>query len=972
MDTTFDQPVNQVSKPESAAAAATDAELGDLSDKPGEEAVTATQPLNLSDEPEQLFVERVSRNQILDHEELGKQRDEAVAAADNPGQGDIEMSIPSDLNHGHFHNADDSNDKTTDLVQHNSAGIVDNGSLGSIHATCGEDIDVDSVLGKDEPEKCPEVEPNAHQDADPMQLDATHQDNVLTEEDKSSILDAAQSLILDTVEPSALDIMADLATGENHTPITRARRGPPCPFRDESSPEPEDIQMPEPQKVDEPTFAVRNEEMWTEGEAQQLQDALKSHETKRYGGHASREERKVQQFGAAKHRMEMESSANPTASEPAVSGEVGNPILIDDDSGSSTDDDDATQIYDDAVGLSRDFVYPVVIDDGNKPDLSLGQIIILALVKSPRRALTAQGICDQIKSMFSWYKDKYLCPSFELSFHVEMILINYDFPVGIMLEPQTMEPVFTLSPGAEWFVLNRPPRSANTPFRLLDLPFELRLMIYTYVLSHPLPPRRGWELPSTYLLNVKRLDRPRQSTSLLATTTGGWRVYTRSLDVMLALTMVNKQLHEEATRIFYRTNTFYFMSPQILGRFYAGIQNRTKWLRTIILNFCPPRHGHECKRSIVRLLFTRLRNLHIIVNETQLLINHVVHDIQDVPGVKFLGQLYGLDRVTFAGDYEQLKSYLEDMKITEEYPQAKGPKYDTDEAMGAAQERNKKENTKSFVKHYRKFRRSEQSKKRKRDEEQVRSEKASLKQQKSDARKLKQELLKQQKELEKLEREEEREKKKQADEDAKQARREAREQERKQKQREKDRVKAEKEKKDQKKYKAIKKEVQKNIKGKKPARKVSYHIDTSSEEGSCVGESSADEGSVRSVSPTQHAQASSSRNRHNTRTRDLEAIVVDSGTESDVESVADDDEPPMKVQKTAREGSIKVVANGLKSLTAGSFAAGAQRRVDVAAKRAARQVLLDRGKSAGKRPAGVESAEKARVDGDRVSADPDF
>jgi hypothetical protein len=165
---------------------------------------------------------------------------------------------------------------------------------------------------------------------------------------------------------------------------------------------------------------------------------------------------------------------------------------------------------------------------------------------------------------------------------------------------------FILPAGGEWWILTKDFKDKAKPFKFMELPFELRLMVYTWTLHHPLRSKYGWSIDRHYTLNKQDLyDRfYRQPQRLSTKGPGDWDLLTRSIDKLLALTMVNKQIATEALPVFYRTNFFYFSSPKILGRFYAGIPNRTQWMRNTILNFNPVLYGHECKRSIAQLFNT--------------------------------------------------------------------------------------------------------------------------------------------------------------------------------------------------------------------------------------------------------------------------------------------------------------------------------------------------------------------------------
>ena len=348
---------------------------------------------------------------------------------------------------------------------------------------------------------------------------------------------------------------------------------------------------------------------------------------------------------------------------------------------------------------------------------SLEKLIVAILTAerdNGRASLTLKQIIDKIRKLSSYYAEQEVGGDAILhpwTRNVEDVLHQYDFPTEPFLDRNDGELHFAVPEGGEWFVLNKPSKGKGRPFKLMELLFELRLMVYTYVLRHPLPDKQGWAPNRDYTLNCKNLIH-RQDRSPQRLTTigpGGWELRTRPMPELLAITMASHEIQREALPVFYRTNTFYFESPKIMGRFYAGIPNRTEWMRSIILNFDPEQTGHECKRSIAQLFHTKLRELHLIVDEDALLTKHCVSHILGIPGVKFLAELTGLDRVTFKGNCKGLKKYLYHAEITRTRNQEEA-KPDTDEDIDAVIERKKTEHRKeikrAFKQHARDARRA--------------------------------------------------------------------------------------------------------------------------------------------------------------------------------------------------------------------------------------------------------------------------
>jgi hypothetical protein len=381
----------------------------------------------------------------------------------------------------------------------------------------------------------------------------------------------------------------------------------------------------------------------------------------------------------------------------------------------SNEDAERPKVADDAMDVDSvveeeeeivdvDFEYPHhVADDPNRPGLSLEKLIVLAL--AGRRlngtpSLTLRQIIDQIKKCSTYYRNQEVdgeAVAHPWTKNVEDILHQYDFPPEPVLDTDNGELHFQLPEGGEWFILNKPSKGKGKPFKLMELPFELKLMIYTYALHMPLPPKTGWAPDTDYTLNSKNLytryDRP--PNRLTTNGPAGWQLRSRPVQEILALTMANKAMQAEALPVFYRTNTFYFSSPKLMGRFYAGIPNRKDWMRSIVLDFVFPSWGHECKRSIAHLFHTKLRKLHLIVDEEALKITCAVDDILNVPGVKFLGELSGIDKVTFQGNAKQLKKFLAAADITSA-KRKEQMKYDTDENIDDVIEKKKKEHFKEM------------------------------------------------------------------------------------------------------------------------------------------------------------------------------------------------------------------------------------------------------------------------------------
>jgi hypothetical protein len=332
------------------------------------------------------------------------------------------------------------------------------------------------------------------------------------------------------------------------------------------------------------------------------------------------------------------------------------------------------------------YALPIIHDDGSKPSLAIEQLIIMALITAPDRELSMAQICAWISNNIRYYRDQVIGPAITEPgsacawvLEVETILHQYEFPT-IPIHSQGDDRItFHLAKGREWFILPNPEIDAKKHIRLLDLPMELRLMIYRKVMFYPLPKQRGWIIDADYTANRKYLYQHNTPTPQSLTTKGpgGFTLLTPSLDKVLALLQVNQQVHEEAAPVFCRSNYFYFDSATTLYGFLTGMPSRFKFVRNIILNYDPLQINHKCNRTFKLLAATKIRNLHLVVRENELMDKLIgCASICQLPGLKKLGELRGLDLVTFEGDFHKISSYLAEKGIRNTKP---GDECDDDE-----------------------------------------------------------------------------------------------------------------------------------------------------------------------------------------------------------------------------------------------------------------------------------------------------
>lgn len=237
---------------------------------------------------------------------------------------------------------------------------------------------------------------------------------------------------------------------------------------------------------------------------------------------------------------------------------------------------------------SKVWSLPSIVDDGFEPQLSLKQLLIMALVTSPTRTLSMEGICQWINDGFKYYKDQTFQHTLNsggtLNWMKELndILHRYDFPTEPVWKTdeggENGKVVLYLPPGREWHILPKPDKMKAKPFRFMDLPFDLRLMILEFALVRPVPKKQGWIIDPEY--TAKRKENYRKSRRipqrLKASGPHGWELRTDGLDVVLAVLSVSKQVYAEAAPVFYRGNFLEFDSAVTMSRFLDGVPFRKK------------------------------------------------------------------------------------------------------------------------------------------------------------------------------------------------------------------------------------------------------------------------------------------------------------------------------------------------------------------------------------------------------------
>lgn len=247
---------------------------------------------------------------------------------------------------------------------------------------------------------------------------------------------------------------------------------------------------------------------------------------------------------------------------------------------------------------SKVWSLPSIIDDGCEPQLSLKQLLVMALVTSPTRTLSMEEICQWINDGFKYYKDltfqHTLNPGTTYNWMEELndILHLYDFPTEPILKPESDDGkvVIHLPPGREWHILPKPEKMKVKPFRFLDLPFDIRLMILEFALVRPLPKKQGWIIDPEYTAKRKENYRKARRTPqrLKALGLHGWELRTDGLDVVMAVLSVSNLVFKEAAPVFYRGNFLEFDSAVTSSRFLDGVPFRRKVCFFSLFTLCLP------------------------------------------------------------------------------------------------------------------------------------------------------------------------------------------------------------------------------------------------------------------------------------------------------------------------------------------------------------------------------------------------
>ncbi|KAI7222385.1 hypothetical protein KC333_g1135 [Hortaea werneckii] len=256
----------------------------------------------------------------------------------------------------------------------------------------------------------------------------------------------------------------------------------------------------------------------------------------------------------------------------------------------------------------REVIRPYTTAD-EEPPFSGGELIVMSLVDTDEETLPKDRILRWIVNTFKYYHNAFVDKAFQtlgpdLNFGIgsdEGVFVNiseafteYELPIR---ESQLMDEKRSTS---HWSVTTQAARvylrhwlepERDGVFAFLDLPPEIRNTIYELLFTFPssgihvqeADERKGFDV-----FFLERIDEHgpcgrKWSNSLVK---GNEFIIKRSMDNILALLCVNRQVYEEAMPLFYMLNTFHFDHYSFeLSKFVESMpKSRFKHLRKLHLD----------------------------------------------------------------------------------------------------------------------------------------------------------------------------------------------------------------------------------------------------------------------------------------------------------------------------------------------------------------------------------------------------
>lgn len=225
------------------------------------------------------------------------------------------------------------------------------------------------------------------------------------------------------------------------------------------------------------------------------------------------------------------------------------------------------------------------------------------------------------------------------------------------------------------------------PFRLLDLPAELRERIFELVVALPKSSVRA-----RHSFNDQRpitLSARTRSYDLLLDMTIPDQEYGLSCMLpsrLLAFLRTNQQIYSEAQHVFYSVNTFSCEDQKDLFYFLQALPaEKRRHLRHVTFEFKAelPKYWREMGVSAMEMLkqCDFLREIDVKINEQAWLgfrakssNKQIFANVLKIPGMKELGSLRGLKRVGWHGHCEELKKLFGEIMLKSEVETTKGKK----------------------------------------------------------------------------------------------------------------------------------------------------------------------------------------------------------------------------------------------------------------------------------------------------------
>lgn len=321
------------------------------------------------------------------------------------------------------------------------------------------------------------------------------------------------------------------------------------------------------------------------------------------------------------------------------------------------------------VPLSLGLVLPTLPDNDKAPDLNITQLIALAILHTPGQAATHREIWEWICVNFLFYRKRLFEESYER--HARMSFFVYTANRLPLREPTLFElvedvlwmqndeyePVFRamasdkraykIAAGKERLIFEKWNRDMSRPFPFLELPAELRSMVYESVLTYP----------SDCKVEIGRGD---------AKKIGGSAKIRLPDDTLkkpgkcvVSLLGTSKQVRSEALKFHYRFNHLSFSDINSLCQFFDVLGPECKGHITYV----PIKYVQGSAEPLLKKVFSHLLKLENLTRLSMTLQENqwlsIYESIHKLPGFSVLRRLRGIEELTFEGDYAKTKKYLE-------------------------------------------------------------------------------------------------------------------------------------------------------------------------------------------------------------------------------------------------------------------------------------------------------------------------